>query len=79
MLVRRTEKIAEGRELAIKRCSFLLNLIAILFFLSSILSNTDAERERIYQGAVRARNFKITETQKVLPTTARKGRDGVAT
>lgn len=61
-----TVKSAEGRERVIRRCSFFLNLMATVCFASFMLSNTGAERERIYQDAIKARDSKITETRKAL-------------
>ena len=55
-----------GYECVIRRIFLLLNLIALIYFSSYILSNTGAERERIYQGAIRSRNLKIIETQNKL-------------
>mmetsp|Transcript_3434 Transcript_3434/g.12208 ORF Transcript_3434/g.12208 Transcript_3434/m.12208 type:complete len:296 (-) Transcript_3434:6869-7756(-) len=56
----------EGRERTIRRLSFILNLIALIYFSSYILSNTGAERERVYQDAISSRNLKIFETQNKL-------------
>lgn len=55
-----------GYDCVIRRFSFLLNLIALIYFSSYILSNTGAERERIYQDAIKSRNLKILETQNTL-------------
>ena len=61
-----TVKSVEGRERVIRRCSFILNLMAAVCLAGFMLSNTGAERERIYQDAIKARNSKIAETRKAL-------------
>ena len=58
-------KNTEGRERAIRRYCFILNLIALLYFATFAVENTINGRERIYQDAIISRNLKIIETQRV--------------
>jgi len=57
----------EGRERVFRKLSFFLSLSALIYFSmhSYVLSNTGAERERIYQDAIRSRNLKLVETQNI--------------
>jgi len=57
----------EGRERVFRKLSFFLSLSALIYFSmhSYVLTNTGAERERIYQDAIRSRNLKLVETQNI--------------
>jgi len=59
-------KITEGRERSLRRLSVTLNLVGLVYLVSLTVSNTDTDRERFYQDAIRARNLKVAETKTVL-------------
>lgn len=65
-LLRGMIKNLEGRERALRRLSIYLNLLGLVYLASLIVSKTGADRERLYQDAIKARNLKIAETQTVL-------------